>query len=148
MMSPAQIVVVLCLTTLDEGTLPLSGRELEGVVARRRAQMTFIREKAAALGQQEAVDDDDWAVANAWLQEMLPLGYQPAARPLFAELMATLPRPTLRKALEVVSAVIQWDGVTTEAELALLDDLARAAKMNDHATLEDLRRIGARLACA
>jgi hypothetical protein len=48
--------------------------------------------------------------------------------------------------LETVSAVIQWDGVTTEGEFAWLEALARAARMNDRATLDDLKRVGARLA--
>ncbi len=145
-LSIAQSILVLCLITLDEGMLPLSGQEVSGVRERRRAQMEFIRAQAALLGGQAMVDDSDWAIANSWIQSQLPSGYQPAARAIHASLLANLPRPVVRRVLEVVSAVIQWDGVTTDGELALLDDVARAAKMSDTATLEDLKRAGRRLA--
>ena len=145
MLTTAQILVVLCLVTLDEGQIALSGREAGGVAARRMAQMDFIRNKAAALGGQTEITDDDWAVANAWVQEALPQGYLASSRHALEGVMHELPRPLLRKALEVVSAVVQWDGVTTDEERDLFHDLAALAKMNDRLTLEEIERVGKRL---
>ena len=108
--------------------------------------MEFVRTQSAQIGGQDSVSDEDWSVANVWLQEHIPHGYVPQSRATFAALMSPLPRAVLRKALEVVSAVVQWDGVTTESELALLHDLAHAGKMGDSAALDDLRRIGRKLA--
>lgn len=146
MLTTAQIIVVLCLVALDEGQIALSGREVEGVVARRHAQMDFIRGKAAELGGQAEVTDDDWAVASAWLQEALPHGYGSTSRHALEAPMHALPKPILRKALEVVSAVVQWDGVQTDEELTLFDDLAALAHLDDRASLEELKRIGKKLA--
>ena len=146
MLTPSQSCLVLCLLALDEGASPVSGRELETVLERRRAQMVFIRAKCAALGEQDEISDDDWGVANAWLQELLPNGYHLSMRPLLAEVIAEMARPTIRRLLEAVSAVVQWDGNISEGEALLFDDLARVAKLNDRSSRDDLDRIGRRLA--
>jgi len=141
-------VLAACLVTLDEGGEALSGRELAAIVERRMAQMAFIRRYAAELGGVSAISDDDWASANLWVQLNLPDGYNATKRGLAAVLVAALPRLTVRKALEAVSAVVQWDGVTKDGEFAWLEALARAARLDDRATLEDIQRVGKRLARA
>jgi hypothetical protein len=146
MLTTSQSCLVLCLLALDEGASPVSGRELETVLERRRAQMVFIRAKCAALGEQDEISDDDWGVANAWLQELLPNGYHLSMRPLLADVIAEMSRPTIRRLLEAVSAVVQWDGNISEGEALLFDDLARVAKLNDRSSRDDLDRIGRRLA--
>jgi hypothetical protein len=138
-------VLAACLVTLDEGGEALSGRELAAIVERRKAQMAFIRRSAAELGGVSAISDDDWASANLWVQLNLPDGYNATKRALAVDLVAAL---AVRKALEAVSAVVQWDGVTKDGEFAWLEALARAARLDDRATLEDIQRVGKRLARA
>ncbi len=145
-LTPTQAALAACLVTLDEGTPPLSGREVEAVVERRRAQMAFVRAQAAEVGRVSLITDDDWAAASLWVQVHLPDGYTPLKRPVAAKLLEFLPPASVRAVLAAVSAVLQWDGIATDGERAWLDALARAARLDDRASLEDLLRAGKRLA--
>lgn len=145
-LSATQAALAACLVTLDEGTLPLSGREFDAVVERRRTQMAFVRARAAAVGGVREITDDDWTSASLWVQSFLPDGYTPLKRSVAAELVRALPREAVRAVLETVSAVLLWDGIATEGERAWLEALARAARLDDNAAIDDLLRIGKRLA--
>jgi hypothetical protein len=146
MLSACQTVLAFCLLTLDEGMSPLSGREIEQVIKRREAQMAFIRKESASIGGVDACSDEDWTEANAWVSEHLPTGYHVAARAALEEALSPLTRVQVRRAMEVVAAVVYWDGAVTEGEESLFHDLARVAKLSDRATLEELERKGRRLA--
>ncbi len=148
MLTQAQSVLVLGLIAMDEGTAPLSGREMESVLVRRVAQVEFIRSESASIGGQSDISETDWGVANAWVSELLPYGYKVALRPLLSELLEDFSRSQVRRTLELVSAVVQWDGAVSVDEALYFEELARVAKLNDKATLDDLLRVGRRLARA